>query len=37
MSRTKDPKDVKYIYRITAMGFGPNADTQTVSQVIFRN
>ncbi|GKT25252.1 PilX N-terminal domain-containing pilus assembly protein [Acidovorax sp. SUPP3334] len=37
MSRTTNPADIKYIYRITAMGFGPNEDTQTVSQVIFRN
>ncbi|GKS94259.1 PilX N-terminal domain-containing pilus assembly protein [Acidovorax sp. SUPP2825] len=37
MKRTKNPSDMKYIYRITAMGFGPNADTQVVSQVLFRN
>lgn len=26
-----------YIYRVTAMGFGPRADTQTVLQMIYRN
>lgn len=37
MKSTKNPKDLKYVYRITAMGFGPNAEIQAVSQVIFRN
>lgn len=27
----------QYVYRVTAMGFGPNADTQTVLQMIYRN
>lgn len=26
-----------YLYRVTAMGFGPRADTQTVLQMIYRN
>jgi type IV pilus assembly protein PilX len=26
-----------YIYRVTAMGFGPRADTQAVLQMIYRN
>jgi type IV pilus assembly protein PilX len=34
---TEGPEKSRYIYRITAMGFGPNADTQTVLQMIYRN
>ena len=34
---TTPPKDRKYVYRVTAMGFGPNADTQAVLQMIYRN
>lgn len=26
----------KYVYRVTAMGFGPREDIQTVSQMLFR-
>lgn len=37
--RTTNPADAqfKYIYRITAMGFGPNAETQAVLQTLYRN
>ena len=34
---TTPPKDRKYVYRVTARGFGPNADTQAVLQMIYRN
>ena len=27
----------RYVYRVTAMGFGPNAETQAVVQMIYRN
>lgn len=37
MAPTTAPKDRKYIYRVTSMGFGPNADTQAVLQMIYRN
>lgn len=37
MDRTTASKDRKYLYRVTAMGFGPNADTQAVLQMIYRN
>lgn len=37
MDRTTAPKDRKYLYRVTSMGFGPNADTQAVLQMIYRN
>ena len=33
-SRT-DPNS--YVYRVTSMGFGPNAETQAVLQMIYRN
>lgn len=36
-ARTSKPTEMKYIYRVTAMGFGPNASTQTVLQMIYRN
>lgn len=36
-SRTSKPTDVKYIYRVTAMGFGPNPETQTAMQMLYRN
>ncbi|MBI1625478.1 pilus assembly PilX family protein [Comamonas suwonensis] len=36
-SRTTKPTDIKYIYRVTAMGFGPNPETQTVVQMLYRN
>lgn len=40
--RTTDPNGPEgngssYVYRITAMGFGPNKETQSVLQVIYRN
>ena len=37
MAPTTAPKDRKYVYRVTSMGFGPNADTQAVLQMIYRN
>ncbi len=38
-ARNKAPgdPDFNYIYRITAMGFGPNAETQAVLQTLYRN
>lgn len=36
-SRTEKPDDRRYVYRVTAMGFGPNAETQAVVQMIYRN
>ncbi|CAM4100395.1 Type IV pilus assembly protein PilX [Paracidovorax anthurii] len=36
-SRTENPEGMRYIYRVTVMGFGPNTDTQTVLQMIYRN
>ncbi|PIF18811.1 MULTISPECIES: PilX N-terminal domain-containing pilus assembly protein [unclassified Acidovorax] len=38
--RTTDPSagsGPSYVYRITSMGFGPNAETQGVLQIIYRN
>lgn len=37
--RTASPAEAqsKYIYRVTAMGFGPNAETQAVLQTLYRN
>jgi type IV pilus assembly protein PilX len=35
--RTKAVQSRKYIYRITAVGFGPNEKTQVVLQSIYRN
>ena len=29
-------KDPKYLYRVTAMGFGPRKETQAVVQMYFR-
>ena len=37
VEKTKAVQFRKYIYRITAMGFGPNAKTQVVLQTIYRN
>lgn len=39
---TQDPSKFRtdpnaYVYRVTAMGFGPNAETQAVLQMIYRN
>lgn len=37
-SRTRPPGTAKeYLYRVTALGFGPNANTQAVVQMIYRN
>lgn len=36
-SRTKNPTGMRYVYRVTSMGFGPNADTQIILQMIYRN
>lgn len=36
-SKTTDPTKAEYIYRITAMGFGPNIETQAVVQTLYRN
>ena len=37
-SRTSRPgSDSRYVYRVTAMGFGPNAQTQAVVQMTYRN
>ena len=37
-SRTKPPNSPKdYIYRVTALGYGPSANTQAVVQMIYRN
>lgn len=36
-ARTTAPQDRKYLYRVTAMGFGPNATTQGVLQIVYRN
>jgi type IV pilus assembly protein PilX len=33
----RDLSSVSYIYRITAMGFGPRQEIQTVAQTIYRN
>jgi len=35
VSRTKPQP--RYVYRVTAMGFGPNAESQAVVQMIYRN
>ena len=36
--RTRNPSEnPKYIYRVTAMGFGPNPQTQAVVQMLYRN
>ena len=36
-SRDKASSDIKYVYRVTAMGFGPRDDIQAVMQMIYRN
>lgn len=33
---TGDATDPKYFYRVTAMGFGPNVQTQVVLQMLYR-
>jgi type IV pilus assembly protein PilX len=33
----RDLSDLSYIYRVTAMGFGPREDIQAVTQIVFRN
>lgn len=35
--RTHTNHNKKYIYRVTAIGFGPNENTQVVLQTIYRN
>lgn len=35
--RTNSATNRKYIYRVTAIGFGPNEKTQVVLQTIYRN
>jgi type IV pilus assembly protein PilX len=37
IEHTKDVQHRKYIFRITAIGFGPNEKTQVVLQSIYRN
>lgn len=38
VSRTTKPgSGTRYVYRVTAMGFGPSATTQAVVQMIYRN
>lgn len=37
VARTAKPTDIKYIYRVTAIGFGPNPETQAVVQMLYRN
>lgn len=37
IERTKSVEYRKYIYRVTAVGFGPNINTQVVLQTIYRN
>lgn len=32
-----DRSDPSYIYRVTAMGFGPRTDIQAVMQIVYRN
>ena len=36
-SGNRDLSSVKYIFRVTAMGFGPRADIQAMTQSIYRN
>lgn len=36
-ARTRSIPQTSYVYRVTAMGFGPNAETQAVVQMIYRN
>lgn len=35
--QTKGITESRYVYRVTAMGFGPNQDIQTVLQMIYRD
>lgn len=37
VERTKSVEYRKYIYRVTAVGFGPSINTQVVLQTIYRN
>lgn len=37
VSRNLSSGDVKYVYRVTSMGFGPRDDIQAVLQMIYRN
>lgn len=36
-SRNLSANEVKYLYRVTSMGFGPRDDIQAVLQMIYRN
>lgn len=36
-ARTRSIPQTSYVYRVTAMGFGPNAETQAVVQMIYHN
>lgn len=36
-SRNLSSSEVKYLYRVTAMGFGPREDIQAVLQMVYRN
>ena len=36
-ARTRPVTEQLYVYRVTAMGFGPNVETQAVLQMIYRN
>ena len=36
-ARTRPTTEQIYVYRVTAMGFGPNVETQAVVQMIYRN
>lgn len=37
VARTAGPTGMKYVYRVTAMGFGPRTDIQVALQMIYRN
>ncbi|MDD0809887.1 PilX N-terminal domain-containing pilus assembly protein [Curvibacter sp. RS43] len=36
-AEVEKPADRRYVYRVTAMGFGPNSTTQGVLQMIYRD
>ncbi|MFZ5486613.1 MAG: pilus assembly PilX family protein [Pseudomonadota bacterium] len=37
VARTQGPTGMKYVYRVTSMGFGPRTDIQVALQMIYRN
>jgi type IV pilus assembly protein PilX len=37
IGRDRSSPVIQYVYRVTAMGFGPRADIQSVVQMIYRN